>query len=162
MEVNLSKSQIFFFNTPIQIQRHIMQLLGFTRSVLPSKYLGIPLIDNLLRNTSWEDLLSNFRKALASWTFYSLNMLGCLILLKSVLQALPIYAFSALAASNIILITLRNIQRNFLSQGSKEGCKLALVSWKKKRVNQSTQGDSVSEILLFSINSSVQKSIGDG
>jgi hypothetical protein len=101
MEVNLSKSQIFFFNTPIQIQRHIMQLLGFTRSILPSKYLGLPLIDNPLRNTSWEDLLSNFRKKLASWTFRSLNLPGRLILLKSVLQALPIYAFSALAAPNL-------------------------------------------------------------
>ena len=129
MEFNLSKSWIFFFNTPIQIQNHITQLLGFTQSVLPSKYLGLPLIDNPLRNTSWEDIFSTFRKNLASWTFHSLNLLGHLILLKSVLQALPIYAFSALAASNIILITLRNIQRNFLSQGSKEGCKLALVSW---------------------------------
>jgi hypothetical protein len=60
MEVNLSKSQIFFFNTPIQIQRHLTQLLGFTRSVLPSIYLGIPLIDNPLRNTSWDSLLSRF------------------------------------------------------------------------------------------------------
>jgi hypothetical protein len=106
-----------------------MQLLGFTQSVLPSKYLGLPLIDNPLRNTSWEDLLSNFRKNLASWTFHSLNLAGHLILLKSVLQALPIYAFLVLASPIFILNTLRNIQRNFLWQGSKEGCKLALVSW---------------------------------
>jgi hypothetical protein len=52
MDVNLSKSQIFFFNMTIQIQIHIMQLLGFTCNSLPSKYLGIPLIDNPLRNTS--------------------------------------------------------------------------------------------------------------
>jgi hypothetical protein len=62
MEVNLSKSQVFFFNMPIEIQNHLTQILGFTRSVLPSVYLGIPLIDNPLRNTSWDSLLSSFER----------------------------------------------------------------------------------------------------
>jgi hypothetical protein len=131
MEVNLSKSQVFFFNTPPEIQNHLTLLLGFTRSTLPSTYLGIPLIDNPLRNLSWESLLSKFCKRLSLWTFRSLNLPGRLILLKSVLQALPVYAFSALAAPNFILTTLRNIQRKFLWQGTKEGSKITLVSWKK-------------------------------
>jgi len=50
MEVSLTKSQVFFFNMPIEIQNHLTQILGFTRSVLPSFYLGIPLIDNPIRN----------------------------------------------------------------------------------------------------------------
>jgi hypothetical protein len=45
LECNLDKSQIFFFNTPLPIQLHISTILGFKRSSLPSKYLGIPLID---------------------------------------------------------------------------------------------------------------------
>ena len=43
MEVNLSKSKIFFFNTNIAIQRNISIILGFQRDFLPSKYLGVPL-----------------------------------------------------------------------------------------------------------------------
>jgi len=43
MEVNLSKSTIFFFNTHIVIQRSISRILGFQREILPSKYLGVPL-----------------------------------------------------------------------------------------------------------------------
>ena len=69
MEVNFTKSKVFFFNTPIEIQNHLTQILGFTRSVLPFVYLGIPLIDNPLRNASWDSLLSNFHKKLSSWTF---------------------------------------------------------------------------------------------
>ena len=42
MEVNLSKSKIFFFNTNIAIQRNISRILGFQRDSLPSKYLGVP------------------------------------------------------------------------------------------------------------------------
>jgi hypothetical protein len=66
LECNKDKSQIFFFNTPPSIQRHISDILGFNRSSLPSKYLGIPLIDNALRNSSWENLLSFFSKRLSS------------------------------------------------------------------------------------------------
>ena len=43
MELNLSKSKIFFFNTHIAIQRNISRILGFQRESLPSKYLGVPL-----------------------------------------------------------------------------------------------------------------------
>ena len=42
MELNLSKSNIFFFNTNIAIQKNISRILGFQRDVLPSKYLGVP------------------------------------------------------------------------------------------------------------------------
>ena len=37
MEVNLSKSKIFFFNTHIVIQRNISRILGFQRESLPVK-----------------------------------------------------------------------------------------------------------------------------
>jgi hypothetical protein len=131
LDCNKEKSQIFFFNTPPQIQRHISDILGFNRSSLPSKYLGIPLIDNALRNSSWEHLLSSFSKRLSSWTYRALNLPSRLILLKVVLQALPIYAFSALAAPKFVLTTIKNLQRNFIWQGLNKEKKIALVSWEK-------------------------------
>jgi hypothetical protein len=109
-------------------------------SSLPSNYLGIPLIDNPLRNISWEDLLSKFRKRLPSWNFCSLNILGHLILLEFVLQDLPVYMFSALATPIFILTIIRNILRNFLWKGAKDGHKRALVSWKKKCRPKHTRG----------------------
>jgi hypothetical protein len=131
LECNKEKSLIFFFNTPPQVQRHISDILGFKRSSLPSKYLGIPLIDNALRNSSWEHLLSSFSKRLSSWTFRALNLPSRLILLKAVLQALPIYIFSALAAPKFVLTTIKSLQRNFLWQGLAKEKKIALVSWDK-------------------------------
>jgi hypothetical protein len=105
--------------------------LGFTRSSLLSKYLGIPLLDNALRNSSWEHLLSSFSKRLTSWTYRALNLPNRLILLKVVLQALPVYTFSALVAPNFVLNAIKTLQRNFLWQGLKTGKKLALISWDK-------------------------------
>jgi len=64
--INSEKSHIFFFNTPRAIQIHISCILGFSRSSLPSKYLGIPLIGNALCNSSWEDLLASLENCLTS------------------------------------------------------------------------------------------------
>jgi hypothetical protein len=110
------------------IQCHISGILGFNRSSLPFKYLGIPLIDTTLRKSSWEHLLSSFSKRLSSWTYKALNLPNRLILLKDVLQALPIYSFSALAAPKFVLNTIKGIQQNFIFQGLNTGKKMALVS----------------------------------
>jgi hypothetical protein len=89
------------------------------------------LLDNALINTSWEHLLSSFSKRISLWTYRALNFPSRLILLNAVLQALPIYTFSALAAPNFVLTTIRNLQRNFLWQGLNTGKNIALISWEK-------------------------------
>jgi len=113
MDINKVKCQIFFFSTPLMVQLHNILLLGFTRNSLPSKYLDITLIDKAMRNDSWEDIMFDLRKKLSSWAFRSLNLPSQLILLKSILQSLPIYSFFALVAPSFILMTIRNLQRNF-------------------------------------------------
>jgi hypothetical protein len=50
--INTKKSQIFFFNTPLAIHNHITCILGFSRSSLPSNYVGVPLVDNNLRGSN--------------------------------------------------------------------------------------------------------------
>lgn len=76
-------------------------------------------------------MLSSFSKRLSSWTFRALNLPNRLILLKVVLQALPIYTFSALAAPKFVLTTIKSLQRNFIWQGLNKEKKIALVSWEK-------------------------------
>jgi hypothetical protein len=129
ISINSEKYIYIFFNTPDAIQLHLTRILGLTWSSLPFKYLGIPLIDYSVCNSSWEPLIDSLKHRLSSWTFRSLNIAGHLILLKSILQAIPIYVFSALAAPKYVLKTIRNIQIKFVWQGTKEGHKWALVKW---------------------------------
>lgn len=81
MSINHFKSQIFFLNTPLVVQFHISFILGFSRSSLWSKYLGVPLLELVASNTPWEDLLSKLSKKLTGWTFHSINIVSCLTLL---------------------------------------------------------------------------------
>jgi hypothetical protein len=128
---NLEKSHLFFFNMPTTVQRHISHLLDIPRCSLPSKYLGLPLTDSVAHNTSWNSLILSISNRLSSWTFRTLNLPMRLVLLKSVLQAIPTYMFSSLEAPQTVIKSIRNLHRNFLWHGHKQGKTWALVSWDK-------------------------------
>jgi hypothetical protein len=121
---NLEKSQVLFLNTPLAIQNNISRLLGISKRSLPSNYLGVLLFEAVLRNISWATLLLSLSNRLNSWTFLSLNLAARLVLIKHVLQALPTYLFSALAALKSVINSIRNLQRNFLWHGHDLGKKM--------------------------------------
>ena len=58
-----------------------------------------------------------------------LNFPSRLILVKSILQAMPTYLFFILAAPKAILKEIGCIQRNFLWGGRGEKAKFSLVRW---------------------------------
>lgn len=131
MEVNLTKSKIFFFNTNITIQRNISRILGFQRDSLPSKYLGVPLKDKHMLKSIWDPMIIKLQDKLKKWTFKALNLAGRLVLTKAVLQSIPIFMLSALTTPKGVLEKIRNIQRDFLWGKEETRKKWALVSWEK-------------------------------
>ena len=68
---------------------------------------------------------------MSNWTFRFLNFPGRLVLVCSVLQAMPQYQYSAIAAPKSISNEIRSIQRDFLWRGKANNGKWALVSWDK-------------------------------
>eukprot|EP00253_Pinus_taeda_P012272 PITA_12272 len=98
MEINFSKSTIFFFNTHPAVQSHLSQLLGFRIGSLPSRYLGAPLTLRPWQKGHSEKILANMKKRCSHWTNRALNLAAKLILTKAVLQAIPQYLLSMLPA----------------------------------------------------------------
>eukprot|EP00253_Pinus_taeda_P031159 PITA_31159 len=127
--INTVKSQIFFFHTPLVTKRNIARILVFPVDNLPSKYLGTPLIDSAIKHTSWHLLLEKIENHLSLWTYRALNMASRLVLVKAVLQAMPLYLFSVLAALKWVLKNIKDIQRTFLWGSSGKNCKWVLVKW---------------------------------
>eukprot|EP00253_Pinus_taeda_P009771 PITA_09771 len=140
MEINFSKSTIFFFNTHLVVQTHLSQLLGFRIGSLPSRYLGAPLTLRHWQKRHWEKILANMKKRCSHWTNRALNLAGRLILTKAVLQAIPQYLLSMLPAPKGILQQMRNIQRSFLWSGNGDKKKWALVAWNKLCMPKSRGG----------------------
>eukprot|EP00253_Pinus_taeda_P016264 PITA_16264 len=131
MEINFSKSAIFFFYTHLAVQTHLSQLLGFRIGSLPSRYLAAPLTLKPWQKIHWEKVLANLKKKCSHWTNRALNLAGRLILTKAILQAIPQYLLSMLPAPKGILQQMRNIQRYFLWSGNGDKKKWALVAWNK-------------------------------
>jgi hypothetical protein len=61
VEINHSKSMIFFFNTNPAIQRNLANILGFECKSIPTKYLGIPLIDKAYKLSTWEGIVNKLQ-----------------------------------------------------------------------------------------------------
>ena len=110
LDVNPNKSQVFFLNTTPATQRNIIRILGFSKGSLPSKYLGIPLEVERLKKMSWKKLLDRMKEKLSSWVFQPLNLPNKLILVKIVMQVMPIYLFSILSDPKSILKEIRSLQ----------------------------------------------------
>ena len=60
---------------------------------------------------------------------WPLNFPSRIILVKSILQAMPTYLFSILVAPKSILKEIQCLQRNFLWGGWEAKAKFSLVSW---------------------------------
>eukprot|EP00253_Pinus_taeda_P003415 PITA_03415 len=138
--INRIKSQIFFFNTHPTTQRAIARILGFSIASLPSKYLGAPLLDLAQKHSSWTSLLERLEERLSLWTHRSLNMASRLVLIKAVLQSMPLYLFSILAAPKWVLKAIKNLQRNFLWGSTGLNRKWALVKWEKACLPKKARG----------------------
>ena len=129
LDINKGKSQLFLFNTQIEMKRDIIRMLGFTEGHLPSKFLGAPLVEGTPKDRQWKELLDKMESKLRNWTYRALNFPARLTLVKAILQAMPTYLFSVLAAPKVILKCIRAIQWNFLWGSSELKQKWALVDW---------------------------------
>jgi hypothetical protein len=66
---------------------------------------------------------------LDKWAFLSLNIASRLILIKSFLQAIPIYHLLVIATPKYILKVICNLHSDFLWGSSKNKNKWDLVAW---------------------------------
>jgi hypothetical protein len=130
-EINHSKTMIFFFNTNPAIQRNLANILGFERKALPTKYLGITLIDKAYKMYTWEGIIKKLQEQVKKWTYRSQNLVIRLILTNSILQAIPTSMMFVFPTPNVILQKIRTIQRDFLWREAETRKKWALVVWEK-------------------------------
>lgn len=130
-QINNDKSNIYFFNCPAPMQNFLGRTLGFQRGSFPIKYLGMFLNSGPIRIADWQDIILRVEKRIQNWAFRVLNAPGRLIMLRSVLQALPIYQLSGRAYPKGIFTQLVSMFKKILWQGVQSNRKWALLTWDK-------------------------------
>lgn len=91
--LNKGKCHIFCWNATIRTIQAISNCFGFAASSTWSsfKYLGLPVFQKRALSRDWLPLLEKFKSKIRSWGFNWLNLASKTVLIKAVLNSLPIY-----------------------------------------------------------------------
>eukprot|EP00253_Pinus_taeda_P025949 PITA_25949 len=130
MEVNKEKYCTFVFNTLESVKSHLTRTLGFRQGELPTKYLGDQIDFHRTRMVNWLQVIEKNKNKMAGWAFKTMNIAGCIVLVKSVLQAIPIYPLSIIEAPKGACSKIKELYNKFIWGVPNQQRKWALVSRK--------------------------------
>jgi ribonuclease HI len=92
-KVSDDKSSIFFSqNTDVEMKAEVCQILNVMTESLNDKYLGLPAMVGVERSDSFWHLVERVRQRISGWKEKLLSLGGKEVLIKSVAQAIPVYA----------------------------------------------------------------------
>jgi hypothetical protein len=91
--VSLAKSSIFFSpNTNVLLRAEVCEALHIDTVALSDKYLGLPALVGADRSDCFEHFIERIIQRINGWKEKILSVGGKEILLKAVVQAIPVYA----------------------------------------------------------------------
>ena len=93
--ISVAKSSIFFSPcTEVTIRAEVCTILEIMTEAISDKYLGLPPLVGVDRTDCFQHLIDRACKMLAGWKEKMLSFGGKEILIKAVIQAIPVYAMS--------------------------------------------------------------------
>ncbi|KAI0511115.1 hypothetical protein KFK09_011738 [Dendrobium nobile] len=104
---------------------------GFKAKNLPIKYLGTPIFKGKKKNFLFDDIFSIIQKKLANWSANFLSFGGRLVLIKSVLNSIPIYLFHTLMPSFNICSKMERLINRFFWGSKLNSNAIHWAAWSK-------------------------------
>jgi len=127
-KMNFSKSQLVGVNVARSWLTEAARLLQCRVGSLPFVYLGLPIGGNARHLMFWEPIIDRIKARLLGWKSKHLSLGGRLVLLKSVLSSLPVYALSFFKAPTGIISSIESIFNCFFL-GGRESEDHKKISW---------------------------------
>nr|ABN05720.1 RNA-directed DNA polymerase (Reverse transcriptase) [Medicago truncatula] len=131
LKINFHKSLLVGVNVADSWLTEAASLLNCKVGSLPFTYLGLPIGGNPRRLSFWEPVVHRIKSRLSSWQSRFLSFGGRLILVKSVLSALPVYALSFFKAPAGTISSIDSILSKFFWGGSEDLRKISWVGWQR-------------------------------
>ncbi|KAK2440720.1 hypothetical protein QL285_012099 [Trifolium repens] len=130
LKVNFNKSMLVGVNIPESWLREAASALRCRVGGIPFLYLGLPIGGDPRRLGFWEPVLARIRSRLSGWGSRFLSFGGRLVLLKSVLTSLPVYALSFFKAPSGTISSIESLMSNFFWGGCEGSRKISWIDWK--------------------------------
>ncbi|KAJ4780973.1 RNA-directed DNA polymerase (reverse transcriptase)-related family protein [Rhynchospora pubera] len=128
MKVNYNKCEAFPINLEMDIAQHLADLFGCKIGDWPILYLGIPIHWRKSRKSDWNSIVERCHKRLQGWVGNLLSYGGKVVLINSILSALPTYMMSFHLMPACVRKKLDQIRSNFL-WNSGTARKIHLHNW---------------------------------
>ncbi|XP_016164370.1 uncharacterized protein LOC107606876 [Arachis ipaensis] len=129
LTINFDKSSLIPINYEQQWSYNMCNLLGCKEASLPIRYLGISLGANLRLVRTWKPVIDKVEEKLSLWKAKVLNKAGKLVLIKSMLNSMPVYYLSLYKMPKAVAEKLISLQRRFLWSKEEGRNGLPLVKW---------------------------------
>lgn len=132
LKVNLAKSVALPIRCDDEMMLRVQSVLGCAMGTYPCKYLGLPLMIRKQTATQLMSLVDGIARCLPRWRAANMPKSGRMLLVKSVLCAMPLHAMLALDILQKIITAITKIRRGFLWSASDKaiGGQCA-VAWEK-------------------------------
>jgi len=119
---------------------------------IPFVYLGLPVGGNTRSLSFWDPIINRIKSRLSGWKSKHLSLVGRLVLLKSVLSSLPVYALSFFRAPSGIVSSIDSILNCFLwGGGGDDHGKITWVDWNIVCRSKEVDGLGVRRIREFNL-----------
>eukprot|EP00253_Pinus_taeda_P012119 PITA_12119 len=130
---NQLKSTIICTWTSVQESQLALQAFPYNVHPLDRglKYLGFNLKPTCHRIADWVWLVAKLEKRLTGWSFRFLSRAGRLVLIKSVLEATPVFWMALAWIPRHILGRLKHLCNRYLWNGNQDKRLFAWISWQK-------------------------------
>jgi len=148
LSVNYAKSGLIVLGKDESWAKNAAEDLQCKLVQLSITYLGVPLGANMRRLSSWQPILEKVQSRLSLWKASCLSRAGKLVLIKAVLNSLPLYYLSIFKMPKKVAYKINRPQTRFLWSGSHEGRYSALVKWEIVQRPKAKGGLGVDDMML--------------
>ncbi|XP_058724719.1 uncharacterized protein LOC131596153 [Vicia villosa] len=130
LKINFSKINIVGINLCEDYIQMSSTFMSCGIGVTPFKFLGVMVGDSPRKTAMWKEVINDIRRRLNNWRGKFLSVGGRVVLINSVLNAIPLYSLSFYRAPKKVIKEIVSIQRNFLWKGVEGDRGICWVSWR--------------------------------
>ena len=113
--IGVEKSRIYFSpNTPSNLKDNVCEILGIQATSCLGKYLGFPLRHKGAGRNQYSFIVERMIAKLSGWKTKFLSCAGRLVLVKSVMEAIPSYVMQGAALPMHVCEKIDKVSQDFI------------------------------------------------
>ncbi|CAE5959180.1 unnamed protein product [Arabidopsis arenosa] len=148
--INKQKSSVFFSRrTSTEIRINVKKWLQIDREGGVGKYLGLPELFGQKKKDLFASIVDRIRQKAISWSSRFLSSAGKMVMLKSVLTAIPTYAMSCFQLPASLCDRIQSALTRFWWDKNDQQKKMCWISWEKMARPKQTGGLGFKNVKLF-------------